>query len=350
MEKKVAILFQAQKAPSKDNVIKPMKDGGYSDSGADIAYSLNSQKIDVLTPKNNPNPIIDKDWVFPDNDEGIFRALEMGANVFWLNTVLYRSHAIEKQFGKNLLFVGQNPNSVDSYDDKILTNKFLRQNGLNVPSYQILTKDNIEKFSVDFSFPSVIKPVRGRGSQGVYVVKNETELKSTAKNMFKDNLYGDMFYLEEFLSGQELTISVMPPGKYFINGKSTLIEDYWSLPPVERFNHENGVAPYNGIVAIIKNSKVISSEQQKSAEIVKLCRQCEAAAHLIEAKAPIRIDCRADEKGVYYLFDLNMKPNMTGSSRLHRRDQDSLTALAAREIGWSYDDLILNMLNQAWTL
>ncbi|EOD2823384.1 MULTISPECIES: hypothetical protein [Morganellaceae] len=39
---------------------------------------------------------------------------------------------------------------------------------------------------------------------------------------------------------------------------------------------------------------------------------------------------------------------MTGTSRLHRADQDSLTALAARKIGWSFDDLILNMLYQRW--
>ncbi|WP_244614437.1 hypothetical protein [Elizabethkingia argenteiflava] len=50
--------------------------------------------------------------------------------------------------------------------------------------------------------------------------------------------------------------------------------------------------------------------------------------------------------GEYLLFDLNMKPNMTGASRPHRQDQDSLTALAARKIGWNFDDLIINMLSQ----
>lgn len=39
---------------------------------------------------------------------------------------------------------------------------------------------------------------------------------------------------------------------------------------------------------------------------------------------------------------------MTGASRAQRYDQDSLTALAARKIGWNFDDLILNMLNQNW--
>ena len=125
-------------------------------------------------------------------------------------------------------------------------------------------------------------------------------------------------------------------------------KNYWSLPPVRRFNHHNGIAPYNGVVAVINNSEVLSDEHLNSEQIKKLCLQCETAAQLVNAKAPIRIDCRQNSEGHYYLFDLNMKPNMTGTSRLHRADQDSLTALAARKIGWSFDDLILNMLYQRW--
>jgi hypothetical protein len=48
------------------------------------------------------------------------------------------------------------------------------------------------------------------------------------------------------------------------------------------------------------------------------------------------------------MFDLNMKPNMTGAGRPGREDQDSLSCMAAREIGWSYGDLLVNMLRQAW--
>lgn len=78
-------------------------------------------------------------------------------------------------------------------------------------------------------------------------------------------------------------------------------------------------------------------------------QQCATAARLVGAKAPIRIDCRQQVAGGdYYLFDLNMKPNMTGAARPGREDQDSLAALAARAIGWNYPDLVTNMLRQAW--
>jgi D-alanine-D-alanine ligase len=48
------------------------------------------------------------------------------------------------------------------------------------------------------------------------------------------------------------------------------------------------------------------------------------------------------------LFDLNMKPNMTGPSRPQRQNQDSLTLLTSRKIGWNYLDLLRNILKQTW--
>ncbi|KFC18213.1 hypothetical protein [Epilithonimonas lactis] len=47
MSKSVAILYQAQEPPAVDGIKKPMKPGGYSDSGTNIAYSLHQQGIEV---------------------------------------------------------------------------------------------------------------------------------------------------------------------------------------------------------------------------------------------------------------------------------------------------------------
>lgn len=142
----------------------------------------------------------------------------------------------------------------------------------------------------------------------------------------------------------------MPPGQYFIDGKKTDKNNFWSLPPVRRFNHMDGIAPYNGTVAVINNSAVLSDSELLNRQVIKLMQSCERAAEIVKAKAPIRIDCRADSKGNYFLFDLNMKPNMTGPSRHMRKDQDSLSALAARKIGWTYDELLINIKNQSWEI
>lgn len=347
-DKKVAVIYQSQIPPERNGIIKPMKPGGYSDSGADIAYSLQRQHIDIITPVVNPKIENDYDWVFPDTSESIQQAIDKGANLIWLNTVLYKGHPIEAFIDKGIPVVGQIPQNVDVFDDKPVANELLKEHHLPIPKSITITAENVNNFKLNFPFPVVAKPVRGRGSQGVSFVSTQEELTEILKDMFASSDYGNVLYVEEFLSGEEITITVMPPGEYMINHRSILKENYWSLPPVRRFNHQNGIAPYNGTVAVINNSEVLNNERLKSEIMQQLCRYCETAARLVHGKAPIRIDCRSDADGKYFLFDLNMKPNMTGASRPHRQDQDSLTALAARKIGWDFDALILNMLYQYW--
>ncbi|MFT3822830.1 MAG: ATP-grasp domain-containing protein [Chitinophagaceae bacterium] len=348
MTEKVAIIYQAKTPPSRNGIIKPMKPGGYSDSGADIAYSLRKKGVTVITPAAHPAIEKDYDWVFPDIAEGIQDAIDKGANIIWLNTVLYKGHPIEAFLEKGIAVVGQVPAKVDLYDDKWITNALLKEHELPIPRSVMISSENIAGYHVDFPFPVVAKPIRGRGSQGVSFVQSAAELTKVLNDLFSSGEYGVSLYVEEYLPGQELTITVMTPGTYIIDGKEVIKDNYWSLPPVKRFNHQNGIAPYNGTVAVINNSEVLGNDELQQEAIRRLCMQCEQAAKLTGARAPIRIDGRADAKGKYFLFDLNMKPNMTGASRPHRQDQDSLTALAARKIGWSFDDLIVNMLHQYW--
>ncbi|MDG1685010.1 MAG: ATP-grasp domain-containing protein [Flavobacteriaceae bacterium] len=345
---KIAILYQAQLPPAKDGVQKPMKPGGYSDSGADIAFELLENNIDVVTPVKNPNQNNDKDWVFPDTIKGIELALQKGAKIFWLNTVLYQHHTIESYLDKELEIVGQTPEMVDVYDDKMFTNSLLKSNNIPIPKNELITIENYNNLSLELAFPLVLKPIRGRGSQGVTKIDNRNELIENLTKIFSEKSYGNPAYVEQYLNGQEITITVMPQGNYVINNNEEYFNRPWCLPALKRFNHNDGIAPYNGIVAVMENSEVLSDNELQTTEIQEVYEHCVKSAELIGIKAPIRIDCRANEQGKYFLFDLNMKPNMTGPSRTHRSNQDSLTLLSARKIGWNYFDLLNNMLNQKW--
>ncbi len=325
-----------------------MKPGGYSDSGADIAYELQINGIRIVTPIRNPDINNDLDWVFPDTKRGILNALNKGANTLWLNTVLYKNHKIENFFNLDIQFVGQVPSQVDIYDDKYFTNELLGKHKIPIPKTKLISLKHVTDYTLDIDFPVVVKPIRGRGSQGVSLVKDQKELDVTLNDIFSKKLYGNTVYVEQFLSGQEITVTVMPAGNYLIDNEERTYNKPWCLPAVRRFNHEDGIAPYNGIVAVIENSSVLEKDELNSIEIINACRQCEKAGELLDIKAPIRIDCRADDNGNYFLFDLNMKPNMTGPSRPHRQNQDSLTLLASRKIAWNYIDLLRNILKQAW--
>lgn len=75
----------------------------------------------------------------------------------------------------------------------------------------------------------VLKPIRGRGSQGVVVVKFAVELATQVNRNIESSLYGDDFILEELLPGEEITITVMPPGSFTIGAFVVEKDTHWAL-------------------------------------------------------------------------------------------------------------------------
>jgi len=354
---RIAILYQALPPPVIDGLRKDAKPGGYSDSGADIGFALRQSGFDVLTPVAEPDAARALDWVFPDTAEGITEALERGATLLWANTVLFAGHPIEAVL-RRVHVVGQLPQRQQEADDKFATNAMLRAHGLPVAASCLAGREPmgdvpaINAFDADvlgrlgLAFPLIIKPVRGRGSQGVTLVRDLPELQRASGALLDGGAFGNALIVEQFLDGQELTLTVLPrqddlPAHLNSDAAS-------ALPPVRRFNHDNGVAPYNGAVAVTQNSVALTPEETEAPAVRALIADCLRAYELVGARAPIRIDCRADATGRYRLFDLNMKPNMTGAGRPGREDQDSLTAIAARAVGWSYADLLARMTSAAW--
>ncbi|MBZ9648081.1 ATP-grasp domain-containing protein [Sphingobium sp. 3R8] len=245
--------------------------------------------------------------------------------------------------------VGQLPTLTQRYDDKFATNRMLEAAGLPVarsflmapaarPGVCALADAEAALTQADLSFPLIVKPVRGRGSQGVTQVADLAALNAAAVALIANAKFGDTLIVEEYLDGDEVTVTVMPP----VDGA------YRALRPVRRFNQQDGVAPYNGDVAVTTNSAVIDEAELASLPMQAMLDACVRAAALVGARAVIRIDCRADASGDYKLFDLNMKPNMTGPGRPGRDDQDCLSAIAARADGWEFAQLLEAMLAAAW--
>ena len=94
--------------------------------------------------------------------------------------------------------------------------------------------------------------------------------------------------------------------------------------------------------------KGVSKAVENIVEYTDIMNNCEKAYEILGLKAPIRIDCRKNKDGKYLMFDVNMKPNMTMATRVHRQNQDSLMMLAAEKAGYSRIGLIELFLNTAW--
>lgn len=344
MDDSIAILYQAQPVPPREGIVKPMKQGGYSDSGADIGAALHSRGYPLCTPTDYPSPKRDFDWVFPDTSEGIQQAILRGARRLWLNTVLYTGHAVESYAHESISCVGQIPSMADRFDNKLVANALARQHGFPVADSVAFDAAQLPQ---KITFPVMLKPVRGRGSQGVYFIRTVAQLRAAVDNLVREKRFGTRFYLEPYLPGQEITISVLPPGTYRIAETRVTKSRHWCLPAVERTNHRDGIMPYSGEEPVSANSKILSGSGIELHRIMEACMQ---TAELLKARGLLRIDCRADESGKFFIFDINMKPNLTGTSREHRTDQQSLTMIAAKGMGWEYPDLIENLANQHWPI
>lgn len=367
----VAVLYQQVPPAEIDGIRKPKKPGGYSDSGADIAYVLSNNGVPIRSPVPHPNASRDFDWVFPDTALGIEHAIRAGAKLLWANTILFTDHPLRDACQHaDVRIVGHVPELVQTFDDKWIANSLLKESNLTVANAVLVSDHPHVDGTLPLSslteatllengiqLPCVIKPVRGRGSQGVLRVDTIDILKQRVQHFLSERYhlngtslskYGSKYIIEQYLSHEEITITVMPPGMYVIGGKVVEKDTHWSLPIVERFNHDMGIAPYSGVRAVVNNSRVYERHRMLDAESIRISNDCERAAAIVDARAPIRVDCRSDESGRFHIFDLNMKPNMTGASRPGREDQDSLTVLAARAIDWTYFDLLANVLRQAW--
>lgn len=343
---KLAILYQAHKPPVFDGILKPMKHGGYSDSGADIAFGLKDE-IEIICPVDKAKENSDYDWVFPDTAAGIQEAIDKGATHFWLNTLLYGGHPAEAFMKGNSFWIGQVPELVGKHDDKYLTNELLHESGIPISRSLIFEKDTLD-IKEKPAFPLVIKPIRGRGSKGVKVVENRNEFIRESLKLLDSKRFGNKLMVESFLPGQEITMAVMPAGIYVIGGKEVEKKEAWSLPPVKRENHIKGIAPYSGIVPVSHNSYAIENEALEDPSLKQILKEASQVGKVLDIRAPIRLDARQNAEGKYFIFDVNFKPNMTGASRTHRKNQDSLVMIAARSMGWTYKDLLLNILRQAW--
>lgn len=272
----------------------------------------NECQISIVSPVPDPDPAQDSDWCFPDNEEGILSAVKAGATHLWANTILFATHPLQiserlTEYSKSISVVGQPPLLVDAYDDKALVNGMMKsRGGLTVATFTTLTaSDDISKTleNKNLRFPLVAKPIRGRGSHGVKLCRDEETLQAHVRYLFSES---PNIIIEQYLDGEEATVTVMPPS-------AANPESYWALPIVSRFNHSDGIAPYNGTVAVTTNSRVITrSEYEQDPAYGRASGECEKVAAMLKATAPIRIDIRRFKEGSdFALFDVNMKPVST---------------------------------------
>lgn len=190
---------------------------------------------------------------------------------------------------------------------------------LPTPEYQILeNEDDCEQALQKLGLPLMIKPVLEGSSIGISKVKSAQEMLP-AWQMAKG--CGGTIMAEKFIEGEEYTASII--------GDLVL--------PMIRLETHNDFYDYQAKYISNDTRYVcpcgLSEDTEK--QLGKLMKQ---AFDAVMAKNWGRVDFMIDKDNKPWLIEVNTVPGMT---------DHSLVPMAAREAGYSFDELVINILQGA---
>ena len=180
--------------------------------------------------------------------------------------------------------------------DKELSRIIFKKNNIKVPKYFLLDKKNENKINNNFkknkiNFPVVIKPISEGSSLGVFICKNNKQLKQNYRKLLKDY---DKIIVEKYIPGKEIQVAIMG------NKALGAIE---LIPKRSFYDFE---AKYSNS-AKTKHVMPASLTLKKYREVLGLARK---AHRLLGCKGVTRSDFRFF-KNKFYLLETNTQPGMT---------------------------------------
>lgn len=203
---------------------------------------------------------------------------------------------------------------------KIKTKQLCIKHNLPTPKYKLISS-KITTLPDRLSFPAILKPISEGSSIDVYLVENNTELKTFSNLLI--NKYKS-FIIEEFIEGKEITVGVVETEKPI------------ALPSLEIKTTKRYLdyeAKYSkGFTEFILPAKISKESTQKLNKIaLKLFEKC-------ECNGVARIDFRLSHQEDPYILEINTIPGLTTMSDLPAQ---------ARSYGWSFDFLAESILSSA---
>ena len=207
--------------------------------------------------------------------------------------------------------------------DKELSRVIFEINDLLVPKYFTYQEKNdaILKKKIKIKkikLPVVLKPVNEGSSLGVFICKNEKELKNNFKKLVKKY---DKILVEKYIPGREIQVAVM--------GK-TPIGAIELVPKRKFYDYE---AKYSN-KAETKHIMPAPLSAKKYKEVLNIAKK---AHDILGCKGITRSDFRFF-KNKFYLLEINTQPGMTDLS---------LVPEIAKYKGISFEDLVEWILKDA---
>jgi len=219
----------------------------------------------------------------------------------------------------NLPYTGSNVLGSALAMDKIRCKHLFKSAGLSTAPYAVVdAKKGFDAKAIIDEFKKVmVKPSHEGSSIGMAQASSAEELEDALSNAFK---FDSQVLVEQWISGREFTITVLGD----------------EVQPVIEMSTPNGFYDYQ--------AKYQSSTTQyhcpadlSQPDTQKLQAMALDAFDLVGASGWGRVDAMQDQKGQFYLLEVNTVPGMT---------EKSLVPMAAKANGASFEQLVVRILEQ----
>jgi D-alanine-D-alanine ligase len=208
--------------------------------------------------------------------------------------------------------------------DKITTKIIWLAHGLPTPQYATIEPGaDLDEVVVGLGLPMIVKPPLEGSTIGITKVTRIEDLKAAVELA---SGFDQVVLAEEFVAGRELTVTVMGTGA-----------TARALPIVEIVAPEGNYDYQNKYFT--DDTKYFCPAQIDEATTAEIQRIAVAAFNAIGCEGWARVDVLLRESDQRpFLLEVNTSPGMTGHS---------LSPMAARAIGMSYEDLCLELVRSA---
>ena len=205
--------------------------------------------------------------------------------------------------------------------DKSLTKRMLRPAGIVTPewnSYENVTEADVDRIAAENPVPCVVKTPTGGSSVGVYIVKDEKDLKGALRECLS---FGSSLLVEQFIEGREFTCAVL---------KDRALPSVEIVPKTNFYDYSNKYSA--GATEEICPGRCSEEVERKMGEMALL------AHRTLNLSTYSRSDFMVDDKDRVYYLETNVLPGMTPTS---------LVPQEAAAVGIGYEELCEMIVNDA---
>lgn len=222
---------------------------------------------------------------------------------------------------QNIAYTGSDVLSSALTMDKLKTKLVWRASGLPVADYVHIEKGqsiDIEKIIAQLGLPIFVKPSHEGSSVGMNRVDNVDQLLPAIEYAFT---YDSSVLVEAFLAGAEYTVGIV----------GDVVLPTIRIAPAATFYDYEAKYLSDKTQYFCPSGLDADKEQQISELALK-------AYQVVGCRGWGRVDIMLDKNGNPHLLEVNTAPGMTNHS---------LVPMAAKQYGWSFSELVYNILSLA---